>query len=336
MNISLDAGGLCVKQGFGNFTFSNNFIKAIIKYDKKNKYLLYSFCKKNRNLKLNSSFTYKLLRPKKFWMKGALTFEEIRNSNDVFLALNQALPLLSTSYIISFCHGLSYYFYPKYYKKDYKRLINQLNNMIDKSNIIIVSSKRIKKEINSVFPKTPEIKVIPFGIPFDLKELKGKKRKKQFLFCGMNNEIKNVNFIIDSFLKYISNIKYADYKLILVGPFQKQAKASKNISCKPYLSRKQLIDLYRNSIGYLTASYYESFNFPVLEALSQNCQVIGLKTAIIPELRKYVNIVGNNKEFVNKLIDVTKKKKININRKELIKDFSWKRYVKEIEKCYLV
>lgn len=336
MNISVDAGGLCVKEGFGNFTFSNNFIKALIKYDKENKYSLYSFCKKNRSLNLKINFKYKLLRPKRFWMKGVVTIEEITKSNDVFLALNQASPLFSPSYIISFCHGLSYYFYPKYYKNDYKRLTNQLNNMISNSNTIIVSSERVKKEINSIFPKNPKIKVIPFGIPFDLKKFKEKKRKKQFLFCGMNNEIKNVDFIINSFLIFISNKRYLDYKLILVGPFQKLAKVSKNITCKPYLSRNKLIDLYRKSIGYLSASYYESFNFPVLEALSQNCQVIGLKTAIIPEFEKYVNTARNKKEFVDKLIDVAEKKKININRKELTRDFSWKRYVKEIKKCYLV
>lgn len=336
MNISVDAGGLCIRQGFGNFTFSNNFIKALIKYDKENQYLLYSFCKKNHSLKLKDNFKYKLLRPKRFWMKGVVTVEEIRNSNDVFLALNQASPLFSTSYIVSFCHGLSYYFYPKYYKKDYKRLTNQLNNMINKSNVIIVSSERVKKEINSIFSKTRKIKIVPFGIPFDLKEFKEKKRKKQFLFCGMNNEIKNVDFIINSFLIFISDKKYADYKLILVGPFQKQAKVCKNISCKPYLSRNKLIDLYRKSIAYLTASYYESFNFPVLEALSQKCQVIGLKTAIIPEFEKYVNTARNKKEFVDKLIEVAEKKNIYINRKELTRDFSWKKYVKEIKKCYLV
>ena len=334
MNISVDAGGLCVKQGFGNYTFSNNFIKAIIKYDKKNKYLLYSFCKKNSNLKLKDNFKYKLLSPKRFWMKGVVSIEEIKNSNEVFLALNQSSPLFSTSYIISFCHGLSYYFYPEYYKKDFKRLTNQLNNMINKSNVIIVSSERVKKEINSIFPKTHKIKVIPFGIPYDLKEFKEKKRKKQFLFCGMNNEIKNVDFIIDSFLIFISNKKYIDYKLILIGPFQKQAKVSRNIICKPFLSRNKLIDLYRKSIGYLTASHYESFNFPVLEALSQKCQVIGLKTAIIPEFEKNVNIVGNKKEFVGKLIDIARDKKISINKKELIQDFSWKRYVKKIQKLY--
>lgn len=336
MNISVDAGGLCIKQGFGNFTFSNNFIKALIKYDKENKYSLYSFCKKNRSLKLNDNFKYKLLRPKRFWMKGALTIEELKNSKDVFLALNQALPLFSTSYIVSFCHGLSYYFYPKYYKRDCKRLTNQLKNMVNKSNIIIVSSEKVKKEMHSIFPKSPKIKVIPFGIPFDFKKFKQTKRKKQFLFCGMNNEIKNVDFIINSFLIFISNKKYADYKLILVGPFQNKENISKNIYCKGFLSRRQLIDLYRESKAYLTASHYESFNFPVLEALSQKCQVIGLKTAIIPELEKYVNTIANKKSFGDRLINVANGKKININRKELVKDFSWLQYVKEIKKCYLL
>ena len=45
-----------------------------------------------------------------------------------------------------------------------------------------------------------------------------------------------------------------------------------------------------NATALLTASHYESFNFPVLEALSQGCPVIGLKSAIIPEFKPYVNL----------------------------------------------
>ncbi len=46
--------------------------------------------------------------------------------------------------------------------------------------------------------------------------------------------------------------------------------------------RIKLRSLYRQALALVTVSVYESFNLPVLEALSQGCPVIGLKSAIIP------------------------------------------------------
>lgn len=307
MKISVDGGALNPKnnQRFGTAVFSENLVKALQLYDKKNQYKIY---------------TFENLRPKLFWMKGRVSIEEFKKKSDVFLALNQALPIYTKAKIISFCHGLSYHFFPQYYsKKDVARLNKQLKEMIKRSDKIIVSSKKVKSELilidQSIKNKIIEL---PFGIPFDMKQGLYKNKRKYFLFVGMNHPIKNIDFIKQAFDKFKKDKKYNDYKLKIL---------TENIS------RKRLKDFYQHATALLTTSYYESFNFPVLEALSQGCPVIGLKSAIIPELKPYVNVANNLDEFVENMKKITKKPSVSsIN--QLYKTFNWKKYVDNLVNLY--
>ena len=312
MKISIDGGALYPKnnQRFGTSVFSENLVTALKRYDKKNQYFIY---------------TFKNLKPKLFWLKGRVSIEEFINKKVVFLALNQAIPLYTSGKVISFCHGLSYYFYSQYYpKNDYIRLNNQLKEMIKKSDKIIVSSEKVKEELISIYRYIEaKIIVLPFGIPFDMKKRSAfvkttADRQKFFLFVGMNHPIKNINFIKKAFNEFKKDEGYKDHKLYIL---------TENVS------RKKLKKFYQQATALLTASYYESFNFPVLEALSQDCPVIGLKSAIIPELRPYVNVAGNNKEFVEFMKKINTKPDVQLIN-QLCKTFNWENYISNLVKLY--
>ena len=311
MNISVDGGALNPKnnQRFGTAVFSDNLVKALQLYDNKNKYRIY---------------TFKNLKPKFLWMKGRVSIEEIMHKNDIFLALNQAFPLYTSGRIISFCHGLSYYFYPQYYSmKNIHRLNKQLKEMINRSNIIVVSSQKVKEELLTIEKKiAKKIVVLPFGVPFDMnnvKKFKSSKVKKYFLYVGMDHPIKNIEFIKEVFKKFQKVKKFEGYKLMVVTN-----------NC----SRKKLGNLYKNASALLTASHYESFNFPVLEALSVGCPVIGLNSAIIPELKPFVNLANNQEEFISLMIDNIKSKSKPILIKHLTELFNWQSYVENLVKLY--
>ena len=323
MKISVDGGALNPEndQRFGTAVFSENIVSALKLYDKNNQYFIY---------------TFENLKPKLFWMKGRVSLEEFKQKKDIFLALNQAVPLYTSGKIISFCHGLSYYFYPQFYsKKDYIRLNKQLNEMIKRSDYIVVSSEKIKKELILIYRYIErKIVVIPFGIPLEMMDKptfakashfapgasrdKSVGKGKYFIFVGMDHKIKNIEFIKKAFRKFRELKEFRSYKLILVTE-----------NC----SRKKLRLLYKNATALLTASHYESFNFPVLEALSQGCPVIGLSSAIIPEFISYVNSANNVEEFVEKMKKISKKPSTqSIN--QLHKKFNWKNYVKNLVKLY--
>jgi len=303
MKISVDLGATFGKGFFGTKIFGLNLKEALLKYDKNNQYFFYDF---------------KTVFPKVFWMKLGVSFKEWHLKPDVFLALNQALPFYFHKKAIVFSHGLSFYFFPKCYPKNVlNRLENQLKEMIKRADKIVVSSKKVKDEFFQFFPKIKEkIYVLPFGIPFDcLKERLKKTKEKFFLTLSGSQAIKNFSFIKEIFFEFKK--KNPEYKLINVENF----------------SRKKLINLYKKATAFLTASYYESFNLPVLEALSLGCPVVGLESAVIPELRDYVNLARDKANFLKLMKEMPKKPTPSLIKK-LKKEFSWEKYVKKLVELY--
>lgn len=321
MNISLDGGALCANQEsrYGNYIFSSNLIQALDSYDGDNRYTIYSFCDKPEELELLGKTVYKQLTPKKMWMKLRISLEERVNRQNIFLALNQAIPTTSAK-IIAFSHGLSFYYYKALYPDSYNVLMKQLRAMSKRSKYIIVSSQKVKKELKRILQNPVKIMVIPLGIPLDFLTYKKKMRKKYFLNVGMNHSIKNLEFLTKAFLEFKKNRRFSDYKLIRIE--------------KSNLSRKKLKQLYQEAAGYLTSSLYESFNLPVLEALSQNCPVVGLRSAIIPEFDDFTNVADNMRNFISIMKKIADGNSRKIDQAKLRNEFNWKKYVKKLAKLY--
>ena len=316
MRIAIDAGGLCAASGqrFGNYIFSYNLIQAILNYDKNNYYALYSLCQKPAELQMTGLSDYRILLPRRLWMKARVSLEEFLQNSHVFLALNQAIPLYTRAKIIAFSHGLSYRYFPHYYRDIFFRMSIYLGEMTRRTDAIIVSSRRVKQEMAELFPENKNVHVIPFGVPVDMVDIVrfNKSRKKYFLYVGMNHPIKNI-----SFLKKIIK-EFPGYKLYTVNS----------------ATRAELKNLYADASALLTASHYESFNLPVLEALSVGTPVVGLHSAIIPELAPYVNVANDKYDFVEKVKKVLKGEGVKFDSKTIIKKFSWKHYVSELTKLY--
>ena len=322
MKISVDGGALNQKnsQRFGTAVFSENLVIALKKYDKKNQYFVYTFDN---------------LKPKLFWLKGRVSLEELKQKKDIFLALNQAIPLYTSGKIITFCHGLSYYFHPQLYpKRDVVRLKKQLEEMLKRSDKIIVSSEKVKQEL-ALIDQYIEAKIIVllFGIPSDMESAKIKIKNKYFLFVANNQKIKNIDFILQSFNRLKQDIKYKSFKLFLVGDWKEYENKNQGIISIGNVTRQKLKKLYQRATALLSSSYYESFNFPVLEALSQGCPVVGLKSAIIPELKPYVNLANNLDEFVENMKQITITPNVQLINQLYIK-FNWKNYVNNLVKLY--
>ncbi len=331
MKISVDGGSLCSGQDsqFGNYTFSKNLIRALSLYDQKNDYTVYTFCDLKKNLGKN--FSVKTLQPKFFWSKVRVGIEEFMNKKNVYLALNQSIPMATYSKVIGFSHGLSFKFYPGLYR-NYSRLNDQLEELIYDSDKIVVSSQRVMEELLEIDDRiAKKIHVLPFGIPFDMEPF-GKKRRREnyFLHVAADHPIKNTEFIIKAFKILRHTNKFKDYKLYLVGYSGKSENG--NIRAVPFASRKVLKDLYRKASLTLTTSFYESFNLPVLESLSQGTPVVGLRESIVPELRSYVRLADDINDFVE-LVKKTSGNSFHI-KKEFQNRFSWKKYVEKLIELY--
>jgi len=331
MQISLDAGGLCVNQGYGNYIFSINILRAIALFDRTNTYTAYTFCRQSPFQ--NKTLFYKKLLPKFGFMKLRVSFEEYIHKKDIFLAIDQALPHLTKAKIIAFSHGLSFIHYPNLYKSDFTRLKNQLDDYLKKSYIIVTTSTKVKDDLYQYYPnlKNRVFTILP-GIPYDFESHEVRKRKKYLLFVGMNHPVKNVERLVKLFLEFKKQKPFFGYQLFLVGEFQ--AFALQDIRIFPKISRQKLKLLYQEASVYISMSHYESFNFPILEALSQNCTVVALESAVIPEMQPYINVCKTEKDCLEALYKISSKNHKNQNFNNLDSLFSWEKYVNRLRTLY--
>ncbi len=332
MKISVDAGALCSSNKFGTYVVTQNIVKALSLYDKKNSYTGYLY-KRTAHLPSSENFKYKVLSPSLAWMSVRVSAEELIHPKDVYLGLSQAIPWLSGAKIISFLHGFSFYLHKDLYPDSYEALKDQVMFATSRSQKIVVSSIKVKKELGEHFGYNDAV-VIPFGIPFDMvtNQKSVKSERPYFLFVGMSHQIKNIDFLVKAFTIFKEKPEYKDFELLLVGDHQKFSNENLGIRCVT-ANREEQASLYKNATGYLTASLYESFNLPVLEALAQNCNVVGRASAVIPELLPFVSVANEVEEFVSAMNGMANGKK-NIDTKDLQARFNWDKYVNKLTGLY--
>ncbi|OGK37593.1 hypothetical protein A3F03_00015 [Candidatus Roizmanbacteria bacterium RIFCSPHIGHO2_12_FULL_41_11] len=333
MKIAVDGGALCGGENrrFGNYTFSQTVITGLKRCDPNNQYFVYTFCD-NPGAPTGKNIKIVHLSPKLGWMKLRVALEELARPKDIFLGLNQALPFYTPAKKIVFSQGLSFIYHPQLYTRDNQRLKAQLNNYLHHADLVVVSSQKIKQELTDLFPEyLDKICVLAFPIPFGFEDTSKSVKKSYFLFMGMDHPVKNVRLLVNIFLQFSQKARYHDFQLVLCGPFQKYS--GKRVIVRPYVGLREKKRLYQQAVAYFAPSLYESFNFPLLEALSQNCPVVGLKTAVIPELRPFVNL-ADTKEFGSYFELAAENKLKPPDRAGLLTEFSLKKFITNLTQLY--
>lgn len=326
MIIGIDGGALCSDSRFGTYRYSAELIAAL-QQDADHTYHLYSFC----SLPQMGTIVRKHLRPPIGWMKIAVSAEILRSKPDVFLAVNQALPVVLPPVTIAISHGLSFYQYPEYYQREYGRLAAQLKDYVTRADKIVVSSIRIVEELSVYSPGSEEkTVVIPFGVPRHFVNLPPLSRNPFLLYVGSDHPIKRVDLVVQAFHRLRKKQGFQEMELILVGVSRNRCE--QGVTVIPQMQQEQLAVLYRQAYAYITASRYESFNFPVLEALSAGCPVVGLESALIPELQPYVQVVTQPDDLPDAL---TKLKPVTQKMQNMVRtNFNWNEYAKQLVALY--
>ncbi|MCR4329947.1 MAG: glycosyltransferase [Candidatus Roizmanbacteria bacterium] len=339
-NIKVDGGALttCKANIYGTHTFSKELISALTHYDKTNSYTIYT--QENSSETISNSHI-QTVWPKIGWMKIGISVAEIlsHNEKNIFLALNQSLPMYTNGPIIGFIHGLSFMKYPHLYPDSYKRMYRQVSQLMHRARHIVVSSNKIKAELESLYPHHNNIHSIPFGIPsaYIQKSIRY-KRKNIVLFVGMNHPIKNLGLLIRSFKLIVANPQYSSYKLILAGvgnaPVNCHGLNQQNVIIIPYADTSLLLKLYNEASCLAVPSLYESFHLPTVEALSQDTPVVSCTEAAIPELAPFIHISKNNpRDFYRSLLHCLNATQ-HVDIQKLRATFSWKIFVNKIVALY--
>ncbi len=167
---------------------------------------------------------------------------------------------------------------------------------------------------------------------------------KYILYVGTIQPRKNLNILIEAFLKFKKN--NPDYKLVIVGKkgwlyqkiFEKviELNLTKEVIFTDYIDDAMLVYLYKNAFCFVMPSLYEGFGIPLLEAMDNNCPVISSFTSSLPEIGDNACLYfdpKNSDDLYNKLITLKNnqhlRQELIKKGKERIKNFSWQKCAEE-------
>lgn len=140
--IGVDAGSLAEAQKTGVSRLSVNLLRQLKKIDKKNQYLIFD-------------------KPKRGWRYFWLPLLVYLNKVDVFLGLNQALPVFLPCPSVVMVYDLAFEYFPESFADHGGRLKRITRHAVQKADKIIVLSQSTKKDLIKKYQITPKkIRVI--------------------------------------------------------------------------------------------------------------------------------------------------------------------------------
>lgn len=320
LTIGVDCGSLSLMEdGFygGISTFTRTFLEAASSYDKRNKYVLYSFAplKINLSASFQKRVTYRVLPKAGFsaiWTRVALKRDEI----DVFLALSQVMPQGAPN-TLGFIYDVAFLTKPEFYSNA-KQLEKNTRNLAQNSCHIITTSDASAKDIvDTLGIKNKKITVTYPGVSaiFEPRGTKYVDTRPYFLYVGGMRVSKNIPFLIRAFAEIVKD--HPVVKLVLVGgdgredrqisETIRELKLEEQVEIKGFVEEEDLPKYYRGAVAFVSPALYEGFGFPILEAMSCGTPVIVGDTGSQPEIVSKagicvpVNDITKLKEAMNRL-----------------------------------
>jgi alpha-1,3-mannosyltransferase len=213
------------------------------------------------------------------------------------------------------------------------------------ANCVIAHSKNDEK----LFTAISKPILIPYGIDFVSFSDKNNFTDKSFIFVGRFSKNKNVSKLLK--VAYYLKNRVPDFRLYMLGDGNerldlekmcKKFKLEKNVFFLGEKTGKSLLEYYKKSTFFLSASKYEGFGISTLEAMASGCIVI------VNDIEAFRNFVekgkngflidySNPEKASEKIFEIMKRndlEKISKNARELARTYDWKMLIKRIEKIY--
>ncbi len=164
------------------------------------------------------------------------------------------------------------------------------------------------------------------------------KSEKYFLYVGGYDERKNVNHLVEEYLKFAENHKGTP--LVLAGGKLFNGKLYKsfdklnnlgNIVKTGFLGEEELACLYRNSLAFVNLSQHEGFNLTILEAANSGAAMILSNIPVHREVAEdsamFVGFGGGEVvKAMEQMLNEKKRSEWQRKAEELSKKYSWKKY----------
>ena len=167
------------------------------------------------------------------------------------------------------------------------------------------------------------------------------ERDNIILFAGRDSPTKNIDTVLESFIKIHSDKRFKDFNLIVAGVPDKKRINHPNIKFLGYVSQEVLDELYSKSKLFIYPSLYEGFGFPPLEAMSYGTPVICSNVSSLPEVVKDGAITVDPKasdEIADKAKYVLGDQKVweeySIKGFKVAREYSWEKSLSLYEEVF--
>ena len=354
MRIGIDVRCLLEPFPSGVAYYTKNLLSKLFEIDSANEYFLFYNSYKKENLNLIEKFKkYPNVHLKGFhypnkFLNGSINFLHYPNIDkliggvDVFFAPNlQFISLSDKCKKVVTVHDISFDLYPEFLslrRKLWHKFINP-KRFIKQADKVIAVSKNTKKDVVKNYNISKEkIKVIYSGVDIDKNSVET-GRGKYILTISTLEPRKNIESLIQAFIKLRQQEKFKDYQLLIAGPkgwkadnIYKLAEVDKNIKFLGFVSDQEKAELYKKAEVFVYPSFYEGFGFPPLEALAYQTPVIVSMNSSLPEILNdsaiYINPYDVN-ELTKALTEVLGNSSLRENLvslgQEQIKKFDWQK-----------
>ena len=322
MNIGIDARLLERKiTGIGRVLIT--FLNDIPKYDKENKYFLFSYDSIDFNKDFYTNITtVKSIIPQKLfapiWSNFILPRYLKKNKIELLFSVNQILPLVKVKdcKYVSIVHDVIYKADPNFLPFIYRRYLQFFAYFSIKiSDKILTDSEYSKKDILKHYNVSEnKIQVVLPSTnkdfkPLNLTDSEREEIKKQFrlsknviLYVGMIENRKNILGIL-KVADLIKEIK-SDVEFILVGKkgygsdnILKEVNKRSNVKHLTNIDDITLKKLYNIADVFLFPSFYEGFGYPPLEAMQSGLPVVASNNTSLKEIIDFGGIMRDSDDY---------------------------------------
>lgn len=329
MNIGIDARLLERKiTGIGRVLIT--YLNDIPKYDKENKYYLFTYEPIEFEKKFYTNIpTVKSIIPQKLfapiWNNFILPRHLKKNRIDLLFSVNQILPLIKIKNCnyVSVVNDVIYKADPNFLPLIYRKYLQVFAHFSIKiSDKILTISEYSKKDILKHYNIPPDkVKVILPATnkdfkPLDLSSTEKEDIKKQFklsknvvLYVGVIENRKNILGIL-KIADLVNKIR-TDVEFVLVGKkgygsdkIIKAVNKRTNVKHLTNIDDIRLKKLYNIADVFLFPSFYEGFGYPPLEAMQSGLPVVTSNNTSLKEIVDFGGIMHDSNDYKSMSDDI--------------------------------
>ncbi len=270
-----------------------------------------------------------------------------KQENPLLLNLVNTAPIFYKNKIVVI-HDVSWKHFPYTVSKKFYLWYKFLIPKIAKNSKLLFtvsdfSKKDLIKELNI---NKDKIEIIYNSVSDNFKFL-SLSRKKNILSVASLQPYKNLEGLIKAFILLKDKTKFSDFKLVLVGGYNKKvfsntkifelSEGRNDIVFPGYLSDDELIKYYNKASLFVFPSFFEGFGIPPLEAMACGCPCVVSNVASLPEVcgdaAYYVNPydIDDIARGIEKVLTDENLRQTLIKKGfENVKRFSWENSAKKI------